>query len=402
MATHSLRYARQLAGAALAGLCLAGASGSTVTLAAEVPESLGARLIDGYIRPATQDFADAGNAMHATLKDYCAGRSAAPPAANAGSEAVRERFSKLAQAWARVEFLRFGPLVQDNRFERIFFWPDPRGIVSRRTQATLGSRDETVLEAGALRTASVAIQGIPSLEYALYGGPEALLATSPSSDASGAAASTKPPPGDAPQDRSALSKNDYRCAYAVAVAANVAALATEVAQAWGPSGEMAQRFAQPGQENPLYRNPAEVATEMIKALSGGVHYVRDAKLLAALGSTPADARPVRAPLSRSDLTLDAVSAELRGMGQFYQAAGLQAAFAPDDAWLATVVTSSTGHMADRLDAIDVPLEQALVQAGLRDSLVSTVVELNSLKEMIDGQVAGALGINVGFNALDGD
>lgn len=399
MATTTFEHASRLAGCVLTGVGLACISG-TAALAAEVPDSLGTALIDGYIAPATQGFADAGAAMHAALREYCVAREAMPEGVSAGAgtsteptqdgrqgqgtvvaadaapQAVADRFSELAQAWARVEFLRFGPLVQDNRFERIFFWPDPRGTVQRRTQAALGSQDERLLEPGALRAASVAIQGMPSLEYALYGGSQALF--------------------------DSASKDDYRCAYATAVAANVATLATEVAQAWGPDGDMAERFARPGPENPLYRTPAEVAAEMIKALSGGVHYIRDAKLLPALGATPAEARPTRAPLSRSDATLDTISAGLRGMAQFYQAARLQTALAPADAWLATVVTGSAGHVADRLDALDMPLEQSLVQAGPRETLVSTVVELSSLKEMIDGQVASALGINVGFNALDGD
>lgn len=429
MATTTFEHASRLAGCLLTSIGLAGIPG-TPALAAELPDSLGTALIDGYIAPATQGFADAGAAMHASLQDYCAMREATPAgvpagagtsaeptqdgrqaqkgvvAADAASQAVADRFRDLAQAWAHVEFLRFGPLVQDNRFERIFFWPDPRGTVQRRTQAALGSQDAKLLEAGVLRAASVAIQGMPSLEYALYGGSQALLGSSPPAGAPETTAPSSPLPGNALQGGSSAtstaSQDDYRCAYATAVAANVATLAAEVAQAWGPEGDMAERFARPGPDNPLYRTPAEVAAEMIKALSGGVHYLRDAKLLPALGATPAEARPTRAPLSRSDATLDTISTGLRGMGQFYQAARLQAALAPADAWLATVVTNSAGHVADRLDALDMPLEQALVQAGPRETLVSTVVELSSLKEMIDGQVASALGINVGFNALDGD
>jgi len=414
MAIHTLEHARRLAGTALAVLSLACVPIGTVALAADVPDGLGATLIDGYIRPATQDFADAGTAMHIAMQGYCAALHALP-AGDATlartyadrAQDVRRRFSKLAQAWARVEFLRFGPLVQDNRFERIFFWPDPRGTVQRRTQAALGARDKRLLEAGALRTASVAIQGLPSLEYALYGGSHALLHTASPSPA--AAADTSPAnasQGDSPQRKpsadDASATRDYRCAYAGAVAANVALLATEVAQAWGPDGESAKLFAHPGPANPLYRTPAEVASEMIKALSGGVHYMRDAKLLAALGATPAEARPDRAPLFRSDATLDSISAGLHGMAAFYRAAHLQTALAPTDAWLATVVTSSADHIADRLEVIDMPLEQALAQARPRETLVSTVVELKSLKETIDGQIASALGINIGFNALDGD
>src|SRR5690606_1929217 len=209
MATNTLEHARRLAGSALAGLSLACVPIGTVALAAEVPEDLGAALIDGYIRPATQGFADAGTVMHATMQDYCAALQALPAgeAMPAGISAdrtqdVTRRFSELAQAWARVEFLRFGPLVQDDRFERIFFWPDPRGTVQRRTQAALGARDRALLEAGALRTASVAIQGLPSLEYALHGGSQALLdATPPSSDAL-----ADRPPADASQGGSAQTR----------------------------------------------------------------------------------------------------------------------------------------------------------------------------------------------------
>src|SRR3546814_8604156 len=41
----------------------------------------------------------------------------------------------------RSEFLRFGPLVAANRYERIYFWPDPRGITLRQVQGLLGQAD---------------------------------------------------------------------------------------------------------------------------------------------------------------------------------------------------------------------------------------------------------------------
>src|SRR5690606_32347522 len=254
MAIETFQSARRVRGWLVVGMSLIGSLVGAPTLAAGVPDNLGVTLTDGYIAPATQGFAKAAAAMHTAMQQYCddkATSSAPRETTHAASPVIRQHFSDLVQAWARVEFLRFGPLVQDNRFERIFFWPDPRGTVQRRTQAALGARDRALLEAGALRTASVATQGLPSLEYALHGGSQALLdATPPSSDA---LADT--PPADASQGGSAqtrpsaddaLAARDYRCAYAGAVAANIAMLATEVAQAWGSDGEMAKRFAHPG------------------------------------------------------------------------------------------------------------------------------------------------------------
>src|SRR5690606_3336403 len=130
--------------------------------------------------------------------------------------------------------------------------------VSRRTQAVLAAQDQALLQAGALRAGSVAIQGLPSLEYALFGGDGALLApaseavarpasTSTATRASTAIATSATTPEQAPAPYTPASA--YRCAYATAVALNVAGLAGEIAQAWGPAGQMAQDFRSPGPQN---------------------------------------------------------------------------------------------------------------------------------------------------------
>ncbi len=365
--------------AALGGLAAA-VLWSAAAQAAEVPQTLGASLVSGYIQPATQRFSQAGQDMAKTLQAYCAGHEAGATGA-VPAQAVKAGFNELVRSWAGVEFLRFGPLVEDNRFERIFFWPDPRGTVQRRTQAVLAKADVALLQAGALRADSVAIQGLPSLEYALFGGNEALLGDAAKPGGPGAG---------------------YRCAYATAVAVNVAGLAGEIAQAWGPQGQMAQHFQQPGPNNPLYRSPAEVAAETIKAMSSGLHYIRDAKLLAALGASPEKAKPASSPLWRSGETLDAVAAGVSGIGEFYRAADLAPVFDKNNQWLAVTVTNSAQRIAGRLKPLTMPFDVALAQPEPRATLVATVVELSELKEMIDGQIANALGVNVGFNALDGD
>lgn len=334
------------------------------------PDNLGSRLAHGYIQPATLRFAETGDRMVVAMRDFCA----QPDRQHAA--AADEAFRKLVQAWSAIEFLRFGPLVEANRYEKVFFWPDPRGVTLRQTQGAIGKEDTGLLEADALRAGSVAVQGLPSLEYALFGGDAALIKG-----------------GEVP---------DYRCRYAVAVAGNVAALGGEIAAEWSDRGEAAQRFMHPGADNPLYRSESEVIAEAVKAMSGGLQFIRDAKLTPALGATAEAARANRMPLSRSGMSFPTMSATLRGMAAFAAAGDFSRLLPADQGWLAQVMSGSPLDLASRLEAIGLPAEQALADGDARAALAGIAVRLHDLTEMVNGQIASALGVSVGFNALDGD
>src|SRR5690606_24353873 len=102
--------------AAIGLLCGAGVAG-----AGQLPADLGGKLVQGYIAPAMQRFQHSAEQMQAGLSAWCAA-----PAAS-GTDKLKLDFSELVEAWSGIEFLRFGPLVAANRYERIYFWPDPRG-----------------------------------------------------------------------------------------------------------------------------------------------------------------------------------------------------------------------------------------------------------------------------------
>src|SRR5262245_35011785 len=116
---------------------------------------------------------------------------------SASLEASRKAFAAAVAAWSKVEILRFGPIAQDNRYESLFFWPDPKGLGDRQIRDAIAKRDESVTKPEALSGKSVALQGFPALEYLLYGDGAETLA--------------------APSEASA-----FRCAFARAVATNSA------------------------------------------------------------------------------------------------------------------------------------------------------------------------------------
>lgn len=365
----------QLRGLVAAGFLLAGMFGVALTgpaVAGTLPADLGQRLADGYIRPATAQLVARSSALHGDLTRWC---EAGAPAA--GRAQVDEDFRALLGAWARVEFLRFGPLVRDNRFERIFFWPDARGLVSRQLLAALKAADPAALAAGALRGRSVAVQGLPAIEFLLFGdGADAL-------------------PDGTPASR-------YRCDLAAATTANVRDIAVELNEDWSASGETGREFTAPAAGNALYRNSQEVAAEAFKALATGVKFLREAKLAPMMGATPAEAREQRGTFWRSGSTARYLAANVRGLGDFYGAARLADSYTPaersaDESFLAEI-----GRAETNLRTVEtLPLATALTATQRRHFTLAQLIADN-LRSMIDEVIAPAFGVTIGFNALDGD
>src|SRR5690606_14607136 len=126
------------------------------TVVAQVPGDLGQRLAEGYARPAVAKLTERAGQLEQALKAWCGSGG------QSDVKGVQQAFAGAAQAWAGVEFLRFGPLVQGNRYEKLAFWPDTRGVMQRQVRALLAAADPAAIAPGALASRSVAMQGLPA------------------------------------------------------------------------------------------------------------------------------------------------------------------------------------------------------------------------------------------------
>ncbi|SPU54346.1 imelysin family protein [Bordetella trematum] len=334
---------------------------------AEVPPDLGQRLADGYARTAFAELQQRAGQMQGELKAWCGTGGQGSPAR------VEAAFGHLVQAWGGVAFLRFGPLVQGNRFERLSFWPDPRGVMPRQVQAVLKAADPALLAEGALAQRSVAVQGLPALEYVLYGEPGLLRARMPAV---------------------------YSCDYAVAVAGNVSGLTGELVAAWSPQGDFGRQFTAPAAANDLYRSSQEVAAEAMKALSTGLQFARDVQLLPVLGASAEAAKPKRAAFWRSGQSMVVLAAGLRGMKAFYDAGRYPL---PDGSQALNDTLNSEFRQAATLVAgVPADVDAAFVQEAPRAALNLAALVIKNAKDVVDQDIAPALGVTIGFNALDGD
>jgi predicted lipoprotein len=176
---------------AFALLCL-----SAVSAHAEADHAAIARAsLDQYIRPGYAQLAESAALLSQSVGALCTQPSAA------SLKGAQTAFAAMVATWGKVEPIRFGPVAEEHRYERIFYWPDPKGLGGRQVHEALAKQDQGVTETGALKGKSVALQGLPALEELLYGdGAEALA------KGTGAAA--------------------FRCHFAASIAANVAATAS--------------------------------------------------------------------------------------------------------------------------------------------------------------------------------
>jgi predicted lipoprotein len=322
---------------------------------AEALQAATQRAIDGYIVGAY----DALAAQTATFADGLTAYCATHDLSEAASADLA--VTALLEKWAGVDFINFGPISRDTRFDRFAFWPDPHGTGDRQLRQFLARPDPAILAPGALRKQSAAIQGLPALEILLYSG----------------------------------TKSPIACGLAKAIAANLQEIAASAAGEWkGDKGWRALMLS-PGPDNPVYTDANQSLTDILRALLLGLEVLRDQRIQPARGPMPDAAKASRAPYWR---------ASAAALQRYAEAAGLTQLVASGDTARALNTASEFEfrNLAGALGAVSPPLDKALVDPQPRGKLGYALLVLQSLRAIYQTQLPGAAGISPGFNALDGD
>jgi predicted lipoprotein len=136
----------------------------------EMMQATTQRAIDGYIIAAYDALEEQTRSFADGLTAYCATHDlSAAPTTDIG-------FAALLETWAGVDFINFGPISRDTRFDRFAFWPDPHGTGDRQLRQLLARPDPAIVAPGALAKQSAAIQGLPALEALIYSGTKSPIA----------------------------------------------------------------------------------------------------------------------------------------------------------------------------------------------------------------------------------
>ncbi len=327
--------------------------------------------ISGFIVPGYERLAQAAELEAQRIGDLCESPS------DAALEQARQQFEGLVQAWSRIEIVRFGPVLENNRLERILFWPDRRGIGLKQVQGLLADKDDAATSLEGLRQKSVAVQGLGALEFVLHGTDAETLATN---------------------------EGSYRCQYGRTIATAIQATAEELVDAWTASDGIAAHMRDPKPENPDYRDRTEVLRELLGVWVHGAEMLRDTRLgpVLGVGEGPQGANPKQGLFWRSNLTVSSARWNVAGMRDLFIISGLGDLIEEKDRWAAGAYVFELDNFEKTAKGADKPLAEMLADKDGWDRVRYLWILTRSLQNIAVQQLATPLGVGVGFSALDGD
>ncbi|SHF12405.1 hypothetical protein SAMN02745157_1699 [Kaistia soli DSM 19436] len=323
------------------------------------------RAVEGYILPAYQDLAAA------TSKLVTAVNAVAPTAPGAPDEATRAAFAAVVAAFAKVDFLRFGPMAEEGRLEKFSYYPDRHGTGARQLRRMLATPDPAQLAPGAVAKLSAAVQGLPALESLIFA-------------------------ADSDSETRA-----YRWSLAAAIAGNLDTIAHNTLDGWTKTGGWQALMEQPGGSNIVYRDSEEPVIEILKAITTGLLQIRDQRMLPALGENFAAAKPNRAAFVASGNALAYLAASGAAIEDIARTSDLFSLTPTEAPKLGA--ESSAGFAAYRAGlAASATWQQAFADAANYKHLRDAFDALKTLEDLYSFRFPSEAGISPGFNALDGD
>lgn len=305
-----------------------------------------AELADEVIGPAYQRFAEETATLAAAAAQDCT------------ADTLRAPFQNAWDAWAKIGFFRLGPVEDAGRSLAISFWPDPKSS-GRRTQQGLAETGPPVLDdpAGFARI-SVAARGLSGLERLLY------------------------PPG-------LTGGEDVLCRLRRATASDLARMAGEIAAEWPDFADLLRSAGEAG--NQRYLSAEEARQAVYTQLITGLNYTADTRMGRPLG-TPEKPRPERAESRAAGRSLRNIEMSLRGMRD--------AALALDPK---AQRSAAAFDLAISLAAgLDDPVFDSAADPEGRAGLIELQRAVRQTRNIVEEEIGQALGVGVGFNAMDGD
>lgn len=331
---------------------------------------LATRVIEQHIRPGYAALHKATQGLEQSVNVFCSA-----PAARA-IEPVRNAFRRTVYAWSKVAHIKFGPVAQERRLTRMLYWPDRKNLGRRQIRRALRTGDKTVLDQESLAGKSVAVQGLGAIEQLLYWKAEEAFADS--------------------------SKAVHRCGYLQAATANIRSISDNLVNGWANDAAFTRTFLNPGPDNPRYLKPSEVTLEIAKAFLVGMERLRDIKVAGSLGLRPNNRAIVHVPFEPSGLSTRAMQAELEGLIDLFENGGLMKAIETQESGMGASIRFEMGQALETFKRIELPIAEVLKKPAMEDELINTGFPLKNAREETARVLADAAGLNLGFNALDGD
>ena len=275
-------------------------------------------------------------------------------AADCTPDAVIPAFHAAYDDWISISHIQFGPLEDQGLTLAMAFWPDPKDRTARAIARLTSVSDPIVDDRVAFFDVSAAAQGFTALERVLF---------------------------------EAQSDEDYACRLTQAMAAGLADKAAALNAGWADHADLLRNAGQ----NDRYQSETEAKRALFTALSTGLEFLHDQRLGRPLGTFDRP-RPKRAEARRSERSLRHVILSLDALEDLAvtlagEVPQTEAAFAQARARAVALEDPTLAGVSNPAKRFKVEVLQQAVRA-----IQVAVIE----------DIGTPLGVQAGFNALDGD
>jgi predicted lipoprotein len=289
-------------------------------------------------------------------------------------QTARADFLHAQKTWAELQPLLIGPLAEGNRAWQVQFWPDKKNLVGRQVEQLLAAKPQ--VSADELTKASVVVQGLSAYEYILF---------------------------DAEIDMASVEQKARYCPLLQAIGERQKALAEDILGSWNSTdGMLAQLSKFP---NPRYADSHEAIAELLRVQVTALDTLKK-KLGTPLGrQTKGIPQPFQAESWRSKASIGSLDASLSGAETVWVGVdnkGLRGLLPAEQKALAEKIDAAYANSHKLLSGLTLPLADLLASDAGRQQLNAVYDSLNAVHRLHDGELAKALGIQLGFNANDGD
>ncbi|MGB2246898.1 MAG: imelysin family protein [Alcanivorax sediminis] len=315
------------------------------------------QLTHQVLLPAHQQWHDSNAALLVATQGYCA--------SELDLAALKQSFYRSLQGWAHLQPLMIGPLAEGNRSWQVQFWPDKRNLVARQVEALLDAASS--LDQQALENGSVVVQGLSAFEYVVF------------------------------DDSVDLEKQSERyCPLLTGIARHQVALSAQVLSLWeGPDGMTAMLTTFP---NARFANVDEALGSILRTQITAVDTLKK-KLGVPMGRLNKGVpQPWQAEAWRSQHSISNLQASLSGARAVWE----RVRSLVGDTQLVTRIDAAYENTAQKLAGLSEPLVLLVQHKDNQLRLQSLYDSLDNLETLQQIELARDLGIQLGFNANDGD
>lgn len=351
-------------------------------------EAIARNTVQHWLIPRYQKVADDAEGLEAAATALCAKPNGTTLAT------AKQSLKKVQLSWAGVSLIKFGPINQQMRQYRMYFWPDKHGTGSRQFRRLMAAKPYDKLKPKVFREQSAALQGLGPAEKILADDEIWLKAAS----------------GE---------QRKFSCAMLHAITRSVQAISGEVISEWQQRLASAPKPAQvvskpvaktspelkhqPKSSAEKYDNRDELYYKFIKATLDEAELTSFIRLGKVLGAKPAKAKPRLAEAYRQGLSIPIIKASLAStqvllLGDGKALKGLVNPFSTTN--LKANINQRFKRAYEALDAIDGPLDVAVKKDWQNVRKARFVI--NDLVTFLTETIALKAGIVFTFNSLDGD